>query len=119
MTAWNSRFPLIHACKAYKVANKGVGSSCDSRVGYANKFQVYVGRPAGQKHKVGHGKKAILTLTEKLAGKNNHDYFDRYFNSVDLHQELLKRKHLGCSTVKRMVKLKGLPKHVKQKMEER
>ena len=51
---WNSRFPLIHACK---VGNKGVGSSCDSRVGYANEFQVYVGRPAGQKHKVGLGKK--------------------------------------------------------------
>ena len=84
----------------------------DSTVGYTNEFQVYVGRPAGQKHKVGLGKKVILTLTEKLVGKNNHDYFDRDFNSVDLHQELLKRKLFGCGTVKRMVKLKGLPKQM-------
>ena len=82
----------------------------DSHNGYANEFQVYVGRPAGQKHEVGLGKKVILTLTEKLAGKNNHVYFDRYFNSVDLHEELLKRKLFGCGTVKRMVK--DLPKQM-------
>ena len=117
---WNSRFLLINTClQAYKVENKGVGSSCDSTVGYANEFQVYVCRSAGQKHKVGLGKKVILTLTKKLAGKSNHDYSDRYFNSVDLHQELLKQKLVGCSTVKHMAKLKGLPKHVKQKTEER
>ena len=79
-------------------------------MGYANEFQVYVGRPAGQKYK-----KVILTLTGKLAGINNHDYFDRYFNSVDLHQELLNRKLLGCGTVKRMVKLKGLPKQMSKR----
>ena len=76
----------------------------DSHNGYANEFEVYVGRPAGQKHEVGLGKKVILKLTEKLAGKNNHIYFDRFFNSVDLHQELLRRKLFGCGTVKRNVK---------------
>ena len=82
----------------------------DSHNGYANEFQVYVGRPAGQKHEVGLRKKVILTLTEKLAGQNNHVYFDRYFNSVDLHEELLKRKLFGCGTVKPMVK--DLPKQM-------
>ena len=62
----------------------------DSHNGYVNEFEVYVGRLAGQKHEVGLGKKVILKLTEKLVGKNNHIYFDRFFSSVDLHQELLR-----------------------------
>ena len=72
----------------------------DSHNGYANEFEVYVGRLAGQKHEVGLERKVILKLTEKLVGKNNHIYFDRYFNSVDLHQELLRGKLFGCGTVK-------------------
>ena len=58
---WNSRFPLIHACKAYKVGNKGVGSSCDSRVGYANEFQVL---------------QASWTKTQGRTGKKGYPDFD-------------------------------------------
>ena len=65
---------------------------------------------AGQKHKVGQGKKVILTLTEKLTGKITMTILTNI--SIDLHQELLKRKLFGCGTVKRMVKLKGLPKQM-------
>ena len=47
----------------------------DSTNGYTNKFKVYVGRPVGHKWEVGLGQNVVLSLTEKLAGKNNHIYF--------------------------------------------
>ena len=75
-------------CRQYmpaKPAQYGikVWMRADSHNGYANEFEVYVGRPAGQKHEVCLGKKVILKLTEKLVGKNNHTYFDRFFDSVN------------------------------------
>ena len=47
----------------------------DSTNGYTNEFKVYVGRPVGHKQEVGLGQNVVLSLTEKLAGKNNHIYF--------------------------------------------
>ena len=70
----------------------------DSHNGYANEFKV-------------------LKLTGKLAGQNNHIYFNRHFNSVDLDQELLRRKLFGCGTVKRNVK--NLPRQMANKKPKR
>ena len=61
----------------------------DSTNGYACEFQVYVGCPPGVKTKVGLGKGIVLELTEKLIGTGSHTYFDNYFNSVGLQEELL------------------------------
>ena len=110
--------PAFRQYMPAKPTNYGirVWMRADSQNGYANEFEVYVGRPAGQKHEVGLGKKVILKLTEKLVGKNNI-YFDRFFNSVDLHQELLRRKLFGCGTVKRNVK--NLPVQIANKKPKR
>ena len=56
----------------------------DSHNGYVHEFEVYVGKPHGVEREVGLGKKIVLKLSEKLRGKNNHLYFDNYFNSVEL-----------------------------------
>ena len=60
----------FHQCMPAKPAKNGieVWMQADSHNGYANEFEVYVGRLAGQKNKVGLGKKVILKLTEKPVG---------------------------------------------------
>ena len=79
----------------------------DSTNGYACEFQVYVGRPHGVRTEVGLGKRVVLDLTQKLAGKRSHIYFDNYFTSVQLLQELLSRNLYGCGTIKSIAV--GLP----------
>ena len=54
----------------------------DSHNGYVYEFEVYVGNPHGVAREIGLVKKVILKLSEKLRGKNNHVYFDNYFNTV-------------------------------------
>ena len=85
----------------------------DSTNGYACQFQVYVGRPPGVKTEVGLGKRGVLELTEKLIGTRSHIYFDNYFNSVGLQEELLERQLYGCGTVKSNVI--GLPEMMRVK----
>ena len=72
----------------------------DSHNGYVHEFEVYVGKPHDIAREVGLGKKVVLKLSEKLRGKNNHVYFDNYFNSVELQERLLGMGLFGCGTVK-------------------
>ena len=46
------------------------------------------------------GKKTVLKLTEKLRDKHYHVYFDNYFTSIELLEELLQRETYGCGTVR-------------------
>ena len=89
----------------------------DSNNGYVYEFEVYVGKPHGVARKVGLGKKVVLKLTEKLRGKHNHVYFDNYFNSVELQENLLENGLFGCGTVKSI--LKFLPPQMSNKKRKR
>ena len=66
----------------------------DSRSGFVNEFDVYVGKPPRKEREVGPGKKVVLKLTRNLSGKNHHVFFDNYFNSFELQEELLARRFL-------------------------
>ena len=79
----------------------------DSTNGYACEFQVYVGRPHGVRTEVGLGKRVVLDLTRRLAGTRSHIYFDNYFTSVQLLEELSARNLYRCGTVKSIAV--GLP----------
>ena len=72
----------------------------DSRSGFLNEFDVYVGKPPGKEREIGLGKKVVLKLTRNLSGKNHHVFFDNYFNSFELQEELLARRLFGCGTVR-------------------
>ena len=89
----------------------------DSHNGYVHEFEVYVGKPHGVAREVGLGKKVVLKLSEKLRGKNNHLYFDNYFNSVELQEKLLGMGLFGCETVKSI--LKYLPPQMSNKKSKR
>ena len=84
---------------------------------YVHEFEVYVGKPHGVAREVGLGKKVVLKLSEKLRGKNNHLYFDNYFNSVELQEKLLGMGLFGCGTVKSI--LKYLPPQMSNKKSKR
>ena len=72
----------------------------DSRSGFVNEFNVYVGKPPGKEREIGLGKKVVLKLTRNLSGKNHHVLSDNYFNSFELQEELLARRLFGCGTVR-------------------
>ena len=50
------------------------------------------------------GRKVVERLTTHIRGKNHHVFFDNYFNSVVLHENLLANGIYGCGTVKSSAK---------------
>ena len=58
----------------------------DSSNGYFSRFQVYTGR--GEERVVGLGAHVVLKLTEELKHKNHHVYFDNFFTSYQLLEDL-------------------------------
>ena len=50
-------------------------------------------------------------MTEKLRDKNYHVYFDNYFTSIPLLEELLRRGTFGCGTMRS--NRKGLPQDLR------
>ena len=53
----------------------------DSRSGFVNDSDVYVGKPPGKECEIGLGKKVLLKLTRNLSGKIHHVFFDNYLLS--------------------------------------
>ena len=85
----------------------------DSHNGYVNEFDVYVGRPQGNRPEVGLGRKVIERLSSRLEGKGHHSYCDNYFSSVAGFQERFSKQVYMCGTVKS--NCKGFPAELKAK----
>ena len=82
-----------------------VWERADSKNGYVCEFQVYVGKPGGNHGREKElGRKVVERLTTHIRGKNHHVFFDNYFNSVVLHENLLANGIYGCGTVKSSAK---------------
>ena len=110
----------FHQCILAKPTKYGmkVWVRADSHNGCVHEFEVYVGKPHGVAREVGlDQKKVVLKLSEKLRDKNNHVYFDNYFNSVELQEKLLGMGLFGCGTVKSI--LKYLPPQMSNKKSKR
>ena len=88
-----------------------VWEACDMRNSFCFDFDVYLGHPMGpggmEAQESALGKKTVLKLTEKLRDKHYYVYFDNYFTSIELLEELLQRETYSCGTVKS--NRKGLP----------
>ena len=82
----------------------------DSRNGYFHTLQVYTGREgSGEKNL---GKRVVKDLTRLLKGKNHRVFFDNFFTSEELLQDLLEDGILACGTARK--DRKGFPPALKQ-----
>ena len=71
----------------------------DSANGYFIKFDVYTGKQKDRQ--VGLGEYIVKTLTNELKNKNHHVFFDNFFTSVKLLEDMEKDGIYGCGVVRR------------------
>lgn len=82
----------------------------DSHNGYFWRFEVYTGKQ-GDKVQKGLGAQVVKSLTQELKGKNFHVYFDNFFNSFDLLNDLVLDNIYACGTARS--NRKGFPDALK------
>lgn len=82
----------------------------DSENGYFNKFEVYTGKICDSVEK-GHGARVVKSLTADLKHKSHHVFFDNFFNSVQLLDDLLADGIYACRTARK--DRKGFPSELK------
>ena len=88
----------------------------DAHNGYISELEVYSGKKGDTVQK-GLGQTVVETLTDKLAGKYYHIYFDNFFSSITLFQSLARKKLYGCGTM--VTNRKGFPTELKTKMKKK
>ena len=86
--------PIKRGYKVWMLADKS---------GYCYRFQIYTGKTDKQVTK-DLGGKVVNTLTSDLDGKEHRVYFDNYFTSVKLMENLLSRKINACGIIKKKQK---------------
>ena len=81
---------------------------CESKSGYCLNLQVYTGRVAQQQlPQFGLGHRAVMDMMSPYLDRHHHLYFDRFFASPQLAEDLANRGTYSCSTV--MLNRRGLP----------
>ena len=73
--------------------------AADPLTGYMLEFDVYLGR-VGTPTPHGVGYHVIMNLAQRFLNKGHHLYFDNFFSSVKLAQDLEKQKTFCCSTIR-------------------
>ncbi|XP_008189097.2 piggyBac transposable element-derived protein 4-like, partial [Acyrthosiphon pisum] len=74
--------------------------------GYICEFQIYTGKTDSVETTL--GKRVVQDLTMNIEGKYHNVYFDNFFTSLELMEELLQDGIYACGTVR--ANRKGLPK---------
>ena len=82
----------------------------DSHNGYFHTFQVYTGKEGSAEKQL--GQRVVKDLTRILKGKNHHVFFDNFFTSEQLLQDLLDDGILSCGTARK--DRKGFPSILKE-----
>ena len=78
----------------------------DSHNGYFSQFEVYTGKK-GNTAETGLGTRVVKTPTAELKGKCHHVFFDNFFTSEHLLQDLLADDIYSCGTARK--DRKGFP----------
>ena len=81
----------------------------DSSNGYISDFAVYTGKEGTVQKDL--GGKVVKNLVQPLAGGHYHIYFDNYFSSVKLFEDLLQDGTYACGTYRR--DRRGIPENIK------
>lgn len=81
----------------------------DSTNGYICDFSVYTGKEESVEK--GLAAKVVKNLSQPLAGGNYHVFFDNFFSTVDLFDDLLEDGIYACGTFRR--DRKGVPQVIK------
>ena len=100
---YNPMKPIKRGIKVWVLA--------DSHNGYFMRFQVYTGKD-GNRVEHGLGERVVKTLTSELKGKHHHTFFDNFFTSEKLVQDLLADDIYACGTARK--DRKGFPPTLKQ-----
>ena len=81
----------------------------DSINGYICDFSVYTGKEGSGEKDL--GAKVVKKLAEPLAGRNYHIFFDNFFSTVKLFDDLLEDDIYACGTFRK--DRKGIPQDIK------
>ena len=81
----------------------------DSTNGYFSRFDIYQGRE--ENREVGLGEHVVKKLTKELKHKHHHVFFDNYFTSLKLLEDLEEDGIYGCGTTRKG--RKGFPASLK------
>ena len=99
---YNPMKPIKRGIKVWVLA--------DSHNGYFMKFQVYTTKESNRVEH-GLGERAVKTLTDGLQGQHHHVFFDNFFTSEKLMQDLLAEGVYPCRTARK--DRKGFPPTLK------
>jgi hypothetical protein len=83
-SSYKQYMPMKPVKRGYKV-----WCEADAHNGYLTSFEMYTGATQGSTEH-GLGSSVVKRLSSPLAGKGYHLYFDNFFTSVDLAEDLLK-----------------------------
>ena len=73
----------------------------ESKTGYLSNFDVYLEKaPPSEQAELGMAAKVVLNISKPFHNTNRHLYFDNFFNSTVLLEELLKVGTYGCGTLR-------------------
>ena len=72
-----------------------------SKTGYVSNFDVYLGKaPSSERAELGMAARVVLDISRPFHNTKRHLYFDNFFNSAVLMEELLKVGTYGCGTLR-------------------
>ncbi len=89
-----------------------VWTRADSWNGFVSNFDVYTGKDESGGTEEGLGAKVVKKLSRALVGGSYHLYFDNFFSSIPLFEDLLKDNIYACGTFRK--DRKGVPQAIAQ-----
>ena len=94
-----------------------VWMAADSQNGYVNNFSVYLGKEANVPRVNGLGYDVVMKMASPFLKKHRHFFFDNFFTSTKLMEDLLAQDTYACGTVRS--NRKDLPPSAKNKLGQR
>uniref|UniRef100_A0A8C4Q8A5 PiggyBac transposable element-derived protein domain-containing protein n=1 Tax=Eptatretus burgeri TaxID=7764 RepID=A0A8C4Q8A5_EPTBU len=86
---------------------------CEAETGFCLNFDIYTGRNRQARPTKGLGYQVVMHLLQGYQNKNHHVYFDRFFSTPELLEDLLyQHGTYACSTVS--LNRRGIPPSVKE-----
>lgn len=73
---------------------------CDASTGYCLQFQIYTGKVENSPEK-GLARRVVFDLLQRYLDKNYHVYYDNFYSTTKLFQDLEERDTYACGTVRK------------------